>query len=172
MKTPSAWSAFADVSEADIARFWNKVKKGDPDECWEWIAGKSGSGYGSFTVHGAKGRKIHNAHKLAWIVSNSRPVPKGLVVMHSCDNKACVNPGHLSIGTPFENIRDCRLRGRKNPAVGERHSRAKMTADIVRAIRLEYETNAVSIRELQDKYGFTWSSTYAAATRRSWKCVE
>jgi hypothetical protein len=73
------------------------------------------NGYGQIggTVDGRQERKY--AHRLAWELANNRPVPDGLVVMHSCDNPRCVNPSHLSVGTQSQNIHDSIRKGRFKP---------------------------------------------------------
>jgi len=81
--------------------FWRKVDIKGPDDCWNWLAGKSGSGYGSFEYEG----KTRNAHKLSWEFTNG-PVPAGLLVCHKCDNPACCNPSHLYLGTHSDNACD------------------------------------------------------------------
>lgn len=51
-------------------------------------------------------------HRLAWEAHNAEPIPEGMVVMHICDNPACFNPEHLTIGTVADNNEDCRSKGR------------------------------------------------------------
>lgn len=85
-----------------IERFWSKVHIGSPDECWEWGGVITVRGYGLFTSHGVD----ILAHRAAFIFANNKDIPPGLVVRHSCNNPACVNPAHLSIGTQADNMRD------------------------------------------------------------------
>ena len=92
-------------------RFWNKVKKGAPDECWEWQASRGSKGYGQSWWKPA-GRAI-GAHQVAYLLEHGE-IPAGLQVAHSCHNKLCCNPAHLEAQTSAENnwanVRDKRTR--------------------------------------------------------------
>lgn len=93
------------LKPADFFRFHDKVLVGDG--CWEWAAGRSGSGYGGFAVH----QRVEGAHRVAWELWNG-PVPDGLQVCHRCDNPTCVRPDHLFLGTIQDNQRDKVAKGR------------------------------------------------------------
>jgi hypothetical protein len=97
-----------------MKRFWDKVRMGLPDECWEWRASTNSYGYGKFGIVG----RVLGAHRIAWELSHG-PVPEGQCVLHRCDNPPCCNPAHLFLGTQADNMRDCKAKGR-NPH-GERH---------------------------------------------------
>lgn len=84
-------------------RFWLKVDRRGPEECWLWTAGKTSKGYGVFYV---SGRNVA-ASVFSWELHTMAPVPKGLFVCHSCDTPACVNTRCLWLGTPLQNAQDC-----------------------------------------------------------------
>jgi hypothetical protein len=90
-------------------RFWSKVDVRTDDECWEWQAAKQYQGYGIFRFDNG----VRLAHRISWLLTNTE-IPKGMVVMHKCDNTPCVNPKHLCLGTQKDNIQDMKTKGRGN----------------------------------------------------------
>lgn len=95
-------------------RFWSKVQVRGDDECWHWKAARHVQGYGAFAF---TKNKITTAHRVAWAITynRSRLPSSKLHVMHKCDNKICVNPSHLKLGTPSENEKDAFIRFQKTP---------------------------------------------------------
>lgn len=86
-----------------VARFWAKVAKGGPDECWEWMASENGKGYGLFW----DGQRMVYAHRFVYELEVG-PIPEGFVLDHvrdrGCTRRNCVNPAHLEVVTNRENI--------------------------------------------------------------------
>lgn len=98
----------------DLAfRFWRKVAKGKPDECWEWQGHRERGGYGTVAFRKAKNQPYQKlAHRVAWELSNTADIPDGMFVCHTCDNPPCCNPNHLWLGTQADNNRDMIQKGR------------------------------------------------------------
>lgn len=87
-------------------RFWSKVNIRGKNDCWNWIAGGRGEGYGALNIN----NKIIDSHRVAWILINGE-IPNNLYVLHRCNNRACCNPSHLYLGTQSDNMKDAYLAG-------------------------------------------------------------
>lgn len=112
-------------------RFWSKVDRRGPDECWEWHAHRNQAGYGRFTP---TGRNQQPAHRIAWVLTHG-PIPDGMFVCHHCDNPPCCNPAHLFLGAPVENTQDMIAKERSATPLGEASQFAKLTETDVQEIR-------------------------------------
>lgn len=116
----------SDKTEEDVEhRFWERVDKAGPDECWPWKGRKDRDGYGLVKIRGKKRRAHRVAYRLRY---RDRPP----VIMHLCDNPPCCNPLHLQGGSQKENMRDKIRKDRQ--ARGSENGRAKLTEDQVRKI--------------------------------------
>jgi hypothetical protein len=144
--------------------FWGRVEKSEG--CWIWLGPvNKQTGYGELCVN----RRRDGAHRHAWELANGRPVPAGLQVMHSCDNRRCVRPDHLSVGTIADNIADKTSKGRQ--AVGERIGTARLTADDVLAIRA-MRARGSNVRDIAAVFGVCSSNVQCIVTGQTWRHVK
>jgi hypothetical protein len=119
------------LTESDKERFWSKVDIKSPEECWEWKAGKTLNGYGTFRLS----VKHKYAHRLAWELTNG-PIPEGMSILHKCDNRGCCNPDHLYVGTQYDNMMDRAERNPNNPG-GRKAKLYEGEIWLIRKLRVE-----------------------------------
>ena len=152
-------------------RFWAKVEK--TEGCWNWTGAAAGPGYGQFNP---ERKSPINAHRYSWKLAHGE-IPDGTHVCHTCDNRLCVRPGHLFLGTPTDNRADMVGKDRQPPPEtfsmpGERHPNARLTDDSVRQIRTRYATGSVTQRELAAEFHIAPSLVSMIVTRKAWKHIE
>lgn len=115
-----------------MKRFWDKVDRRGPDDCWEWTAGRAGGRggeYGSFRL--SRPRRQIYAHRFSFCLARAidpASLPASIEIRHRCDNPRCVNPQHLEAGTHADNIRDMWKRKRQGQY-------GKLSIDQVRSIK-------------------------------------
>lgn len=155
---------FHDMPAAQyVARFRAKFVA-RPDGCWEWTASRRPNGYGQFKL----GDRVGYAHRASYTLFVGA-IPVGMFVCHRCDNKACVNPEHLFVGTAADNMADmaAKGRGRKTGSRGERNGRAILTAEQVVSIREALNAGAVGLR-LAEAYGVGPTAISRIRSGRAW----
>lgn len=133
--------------------------------CWEW-AGTIQHGYGKLML---AGRNIR-AHRLAyetWI----GPIPEGYLVMHSCDNPPCINPAHLSLGTPLDNMRDKVVKGRHRFAVGVNCGSSRLTPETVVAMRIRRSRDGLTYQAIADEFNISLNTAWNAVVGNTWREV-
>ena len=150
-------------------RFWEKVDKSDG--CWNWTAGHNGRGYGAFYGDGTMLR----AHRVSYELHYG-PIPKqdsyhGMCVCHSCDNKLCVNPDHLFLGTHQDNMDDMYDKGRDVPLAGIRNGNSKLTESDVLNIRKVSKHGLVTQKNLSILYGVSVQLISRVINRGIWSHV-
>lgn len=144
-------------------RFWEKVQRGSPDECWPWLASCLPGGYGQFAPE-------RTAHRFAWVLTHG-PIADGLFVCHHCDNRKCCNPAHLFLGTPAENTADMKRKGRAaGPAPGEGHHSSRLTEADVREIR-QRVSGGETQRSVADSFGLSVAHCHRIVHRQRWKHI-
>jgi hypothetical protein len=149
----------------DEPRFWSKVAIADTG-CWLWMAATTSAGYGNY---GVRAGIVICAHRHVMTQMHG-PIPKGLFVCHRCDVKRCVNPDHLFLGTPADNVADKVAKGRA-PS-GEDNPGRKTTWDDVRAIRERYAVGDISQKRLGTDYGLSQSVIGDIVLGRAWRITE
>lgn len=138
------------------------------DACWEWQGRLDRHGYGRIR-DGGEGSATRLAHRVSWEAHHAQPIPDGMCVCHSCDNRACVNPAHLFIGTHQDNVVDRDRKGRQ--IRGERHHKSKLTSKQVQAIRAEHENSGIAIARLAHDYGVSDYAIRQIVQRRHWRHI-
>lgn len=143
-------------------RFWSKVNLAvGPDECWTWQASLDGRGYGQFSIGQ---NRMYRAHRLALELTGIE-VPPNSVVCHRCDNKRCVNPGHLYVGTKKTNAADAVARGQV--AHGQRNARSKLTEAQVSEVILRLR-NGETQRSVADHFGVSQGAIWEINAGHNW----
>lgn len=152
-------------------RFWSKVKIGDPDECWNWLAGLTSTGYGMFNFD----NKPLKASRVAWMLTSGE-IPNNLCVCHKCDNPLCCNPKHLFLGTRKENSEDMVKKGRQSRGKkhgdtvrGELNPVHKLTWDTVREIRMRYGDGNITMTQLAKEYSVDRKLIHNIVYKKAWK---
>jgi hypothetical protein len=130
--------------------------------CWLWLGSINSKGYAIVWVEG----KHRRAARLMWALAHG-DIPAGLEVCHSCDNRLCINPDHLSVATHAENVRQVSERKRWPDRRGEKHHMRLLTVDQVRAIRADSRRHV----DIAADYGVSKSTISAIKSGQNWGYV-
>lgn len=152
-------------------RFWEKVDKEvstnfyKGSRCWEWSASKTKKGYGSFGfVDGTE-----YAHRVSWILSFGN-IPDGIFVCHGCDNRSCVNPDHLFLGSALDNSKDMVSKGRS--MTDDKNPQAKLTPKDVVSIRDILYKSELSHRKIAKMFGVSSATISFIGSGLTWKGIK
>lgn len=155
-------------------RFWAKVEKRGPDECWLWTGSCGVNGYGVVWVNKGGQTTTDYAHRRSWAMANG-PIPEGADILHGCEGRyppgdstcrRCVNPAHLRPGGQVENNQEAEALGRMRQ--GETHRSARLTAEQVREL-VALHDRGESVRRLASRYGVSRGAVSDIVTGRTWK---
>jgi len=167
-------------TESDKKRFWSNVVK--TSYCWNWTGSKTEYGYARFFIGG----KNYRVHRLSYFLHTGKE-PGKLCVLHHCDNRICVNPDHLWLGTDADNTKDRDIKGRNNQPSGDRngsrlhpeklkrgekHPGAKITDDDVRIIRRLRQTTNITLQQLASQFGICRTAVTLIIKRKNWRHVK
>ena len=164
------------VSMTPVDRFWSKVNKDGPTQphmttpCWVWTgAVLQQSGYGEVKWTG----RIQRVHRVSWCLTG-KILPVGALVLHHCDNRVCVRPEHLYIGTHKDNYSDMVTRGRWHALVGTAAPHAKLDETAVREIRRKYtkHSRTAGSGALAQEYGVERSTVLLLIKGCTWRSVK
>ena len=150
-----------------VARFWARVDKNGPihpvcGQCWVWIGRtQEHNGYGYLCIK----NKWVMAHRFSYELNAQETIPEGKRILHACDNRICVNPAHLSVGTDLDNVHDMMKKGRARIA--------KLTPEQVAEIKRLYKWHSreFGTAALAKRYGVTQSTIWLVVSGNSWNKV-
>ena len=143
-------------------RFYSRTEK--VNGCWEWTGALFKGGYGCVV----RNRKTQGAHRVSYKISVGE-IPEKMFVCHKCDNRKCINPEHLFLGTYRDNIDD--MVKKKRSLIGENNPSSKLTEKQVLEIRKRYIPRKMSIRKLAKEYGIVSNAINQIIKRTKWKHI-
>lgn len=161
------------LTDRQTKNFWNKVNKNGPvpehkpelGPCWIWTAFIDRDGYGMVRLFG----RNYRPHRVSYLM-HVGPIPTGMLTCHACDVRSCLNPQHLFLGTEQENTTDMVNKGRhKGEKPGEAHHNAKITEEIVLAIRSRFAAGSIMQKELAKEYGIGNMQVSRIIRGKRWK---
>lgn len=147
-------------------RFWSKVEK--TEGCWLWVGAKGRLGYGNIEYSG----RCFSAHRIAYEMLVG-VIPAGMEVCHRCDNRACIRPEHLFLGTHKENMADAVAKGRMvfaEPMLGENNHASRLFGRDIHYIRGLGKIGFTQ-REVSKMYGVSQVTVGKIQRREAWNHI-
>lgn len=162
-------------------RFWAKVDKRGPDDCWLWTASDDGSGYGQLNIERDGKRYSAKATRISYEIHYG-PIPEGMLVCHKCDERypirdttyrRCVNPAHLFLGDYTDNIQDCYDKDRRKPPPGhgkvsEDHPSAIYNNEQIIAWRKDFPLSGMRLIDFAQMHGVPRTTMSSIIHRHTW----
>lgn len=144
------------------AQLYDRISKNPITGCWNWIGGLfTANGYGQFNNKEISSKPT-TAHRASWIIHNG-PIPTGMMVLHKCDNRKCVNPDHLHLGDNQANMIERSQRGYVH--------QSKLDEAKVREMR-QLRQQGWSWRKLAERYNVAHNAVIEATTGKSWSWID
>ena len=150
-----------------IERFWSRVDRGEPEECWLWkneYRNKARYGYFHFNSRSML------AHRFAWMIANQQDIPHELCVCHTCDVGWCCNPSHLFLATQVENMKDKARKGRAPK--GDRNGRSKIKEEDALEIKRLLGSGSLSQAEIARRLGLHPNLIWQIASGTTWRHLQ
>ncbi|WP_082903520.1 HNH endonuclease [Devosia elaeis] len=144
------------ISEAE--RLWSASIPEPNSGCWIWLQSVNHRGYGQVQFRGKKAK----AHRASWM-ANVGPIPDGQMVLHRCDNRSCINPDHLFLGSAKDNTDDM---VRKNRAPNR-----KLSGEAVRQIR-ERKARGETYASMAAEFGVSDGTLRQAGRGKNWSAIQ
>lgn len=150
-------------------RFWLYTDKRGEDDCWVFKRAPNKTGYSGIWDSEELKKKMAHRYSYEKFVG---PIDESMVVMHKCDNRLCVNPRHLQLGTQKENVQDMLDKGRGEHCYknGLLHPRSKLDADKVRFIRAN--SSSMTQEAIAKALSVTRGCVASVVNRKTWKHVD
>lgn len=142
-------------------RLESKVSINANTDCWEWTSKMDRGGYGQFSF---RGKSSFIAHRASYIIYSGE-IPNGLLVCHKCDNRKCVNPEHLFLGTPADNVHDAQKKGKLPIAIHPSRYHYKMGCRCEDCKNIQNAYNRADYAKQREKFR-------AQNRARYWRCKE